>query len=90
MVNNRLPTEALQAKIPTANEAMVDHNEKAERYWTLMRKYQDLAGQAELPFLGDIYRKVAKRYGAMAREALDLAVAEKQRKRRGSQPSGEG
>ena len=57
-----------------------DHSEKAERYWALMRKYQDLAEHAELPFLGDFYRKVAKRYGAMAKEALDLAEAESRRK----------
>jgi hypothetical protein len=68
---------------------MVDQNEKAERYWALMRKYQDLAAQAEWPFLGDFYRKVARRYGAMAKEALDLADVEKQSKRRGPQPSGE-
>jgi hypothetical protein len=58
-----------------------DHSEKAERYWTLMRKYQDLAEHAEPPLLGDFYRKVARRYGAMAKEALDLADAESRRKR---------
>jgi hypothetical protein len=60
---------------------MVDHAEKAERYWALMRKYQDLAEHAEPPFLGDFYRKVAKRYATMAREAFDLADAETRRKR---------
>jgi hypothetical protein len=59
---------------------MVDHTAKAEHYWALMRKYQDLAGHAEPAFLGDFYRKVAKRYAAMAKEALDLADAESRRK----------
>jgi hypothetical protein len=59
---------------------MIDHSEKAERYWALMRKYQDLAEHAEPPFLGDFYRKVARRYAAMAKEALDLADAESRRK----------
>jgi hypothetical protein len=45
-----------------------------------MRKYQDLAKNAEPPFLGDFYRKVAKRYAAMAKEALYLADAELRRK----------
>jgi hypothetical protein len=52
---------------------MIDHSEKAERYWALMRKYQDLAEHADPPFLGDFYRKVAK-------EARDLADAESRRK----------
>ena len=38
---------------------MLDHTDKAERFWALMRKYHDLAEQAEPPFLGDFYRKVA-------------------------------
>jgi hypothetical protein len=59
---------------------MIDHSEKAERYWALIRKYQDLAEDAEPPFLGDFYRKVARRYGAMAKEAFDLADAESRRK----------
>jgi hypothetical protein len=58
---------------------ITDHSEKAERYWALMRKYQDLAEHAEPPFLGDFYRKVARRYGAMAKEAFDLAHAMAQR-----------
>jgi hypothetical protein len=64
---------------------MVDRTEMAERYWALMRKYQDLAEHAEPPFLGDFYRKVAKRYGAMAKEAFDLTDAETRRKEKGSQ-----
>jgi hypothetical protein len=55
---------------------MSNHADKAERYWALMRKYQDLAEHAELPFMGDFYRKVAARYRMMAKEALDLADAE--------------
>ena len=58
---------------------MVDHNEKAEPYWALMRKYQDLAEHAEPPFLGDFYRKVATRYAAMAKEAFDRADADSRR-----------
>jgi hypothetical protein len=54
-----------------------------------MRKYDDFSDHAEPPFLGEFYRKVAARYRMMAKEALDLADAEKQRKRRGPQPSGE-
>jgi hypothetical protein len=65
---------------PSATRAMIDHIEKAERYWALMRKYQDLAEHAEPPFLADFYRKVARRYGVMAKEALDLAEAESRRK----------
>jgi hypothetical protein len=64
----------------STNRAMIGHTEKAERYWALMRKYQDLAEHAEPPFLGDFYRKVARRYGVMAKEALDLADAESRRK----------
>jgi hypothetical protein len=60
---------------------MIDHTEKAERYWALMRKYQDLAERADPAFLGDFYRKVARQYGAMAKEALDLAEAESRRKK---------
>jgi hypothetical protein len=67
---------------------MVDHNEKADRYWALMRKYDDLSHSADPPFLGDFYRKIAARYRMMAKEALDRADDEKQRKK-GSQPSGE-
>jgi hypothetical protein len=59
---------------------MSHHADKAERYWTLMRKYQDLAEQAEPQFLGDFYRKVAARYRMMAKEAFDLADAEARRK----------
>jgi hypothetical protein len=59
---------------------MIDHAEKAERYWALMRKYQDLAEHAELPFMGDFYRKVADRYRRMAKEAFDLADADSRRK----------
>jgi hypothetical protein len=29
---------------------MSNHADKAERYWALMRKYHDLAEQAEPPF----------------------------------------
>jgi hypothetical protein len=57
-----------------------DHTERADRYWALMRKYPDLAERADPPFLRDFYRKVARRYGAMAKEALDLAHAETRRK----------
>ena len=56
---------------------MFDRTDKAERYWNLMLRYHDLAEHAELPFLGDSYRKVAARYRAMAKEAFDLADAEK-------------
>ena len=56
---------------------MLDNTDKAERYWALMLRYHDLAEQAELPFLGDSYRKVAARYRAMAKEAFDLADAAK-------------
>jgi hypothetical protein len=56
---------------------MLDRTDKAERYWNLMLRYHDLAERAELPFLGDSYRKVAARYRAMAKEAFDLADAEK-------------
>ena len=66
---------------------MLDHTDKAERYWSLMLKYHDLAEHAELTFLRDSYRKVAARYRAMAKEAFDLADAV--RKEKGSQPSGE-
>jgi hypothetical protein len=59
---------------------MLDHTDKAERYWTLMRKYQDLAAHAEPPFLGDFYRKVATRYAMMAKEVFDRADAEARRK----------
>jgi hypothetical protein len=62
--------------------------DKAERFWALMRKYDDLARHADPPFLGDFYRKIAARYRMMAKEALDLAEADKNRKI-GSQPSGE-
>jgi hypothetical protein len=58
---------------------MSNHADKAERYWALMRKYQDLAEHAGLPFMGDFYRKVAARYRMMAKEALDLADAEAHR-----------
>jgi hypothetical protein len=57
-----------------------DHTERADRYWVLMRRYQDLAEHADPPFLGDFFRKVARRYGAMAKEALDLAHAKTRRK----------
>jgi hypothetical protein len=42
---------------------MLDHTDKAERYWTLMRKYHDLAQHAEPPFLEEFYRKVAAWFG---------------------------
>jgi hypothetical protein len=58
---------------------MLDRTDKAERYWNLMLRYHDLAEHAELPFLGDSYRKVAARYRAMAKEAFDLADAETRR-----------
>jgi hypothetical protein len=58
---------------------MLDHTEKAERYWALMLKYHDLAEQAELPFLRDSYFKVAARYRSMAKEAFDLADADARR-----------
>jgi hypothetical protein len=67
---------------------MVDHNEKADRYWALMRKYDGLSQSADPPFLGDFYRKIAARYRMMAKEALDRVDDEKQRNK-GSQPSGE-
>jgi hypothetical protein len=67
---------------------MVDHNEKADRYWALMPKYNDLSKSADPPFLGDFYRKIAARYRRMAKEALDRADDEEQCKK-GSQPSGE-
>ena len=60
---------------------MLDRTDKAERYWALMLKYYDLANQAETPFLGNSYRKVAARYRLMAKEAFDLADAEKRRER---------
>jgi hypothetical protein len=60
---------------------MLDHTDKVERYWKLMLKYHDLAEQAELPFLRDSYFKVAARYRLMAKEAFDLADAEKRRER---------
>jgi hypothetical protein len=69
---------------------MLDRADKAERYWTLMRKYHDLAEHAEPPFLGDFYRKVADRYRRMAKDAFDLTDAEARRKGLSSQPSGEG
>ena len=56
---------------------MLDCTDKAERYWNLMLRYYDLADRAELPFLIDSYRKVAARYRAMAKEAFDLADADK-------------
>jgi hypothetical protein len=61
---------------------MSNHTDKAEpeRYWTLMRKYRDLAEHADPPFMGDFYRKVAERYRRMAKEALDLADGEARRK----------
>jgi hypothetical protein len=65
---------------------MSNHADKAERYWALMRKYQDLAEHAELPFMGDFYRKVAARYRMMAKEALDLADAEARRSTKSSRP----
>jgi hypothetical protein len=68
---------------------MSDHTDKAERYWASMRKYDDLAEHAEPAFLRVFYRKVAARYRMMTKEALDLADAEA-RKRKSSQPSGEG
>jgi hypothetical protein len=69
---------------------MSDDTDKAERYWALMRKYHDLANQADPPFLADFCRKVAARYRMMAKEAIDLADADARRKEKGSQPSGEG
>jgi hypothetical protein len=52
-----------------------DHTHKAERYWTLMLKYHELAERAELPLLRDSYFKVATRYRSMAKDAFDLADA---------------
>jgi hypothetical protein len=69
---------------------MSDRTNKAERFRTYMRKYQDLVEHAEPPFLGDFYRKVAARYRSMAKEAFDLADVETRRKGLSSQPSGEG
>ena len=66
---------------------MLDHTDKAERYWSLMLKYHDLAAQAELPFLRDSFFKVASRYRSMAKNAFDLADARSQKI--SSQPSGE-
>lgn len=66
---------------------MLDHTDKAERYWSLMLKYHDLAAQAELPFLRDLFFKVASRYRSMAKNAFDLADARSQKI--SSQPSGE-
>jgi hypothetical protein len=59
---------------------MLDHTDKAERFWALMRKYHELAEHAEPAFLGDFYRKVAARYRMMAKEAFDLADASARRK----------
>ena len=59
---------------------MLDRMDKAERYWALMLKYYDLAYQADTPFLGNSYRKVAARYRLMAKEAFDRADAAKRRK----------
>jgi hypothetical protein len=59
---------------------VLDHTDKAERYWALMLRYHDLAEHAEVPFLRDSYRQVAARYRSMAKEAFDLAETEKQRK----------
>ena len=70
-------------------EGMLDHTDKAERFWALMCKYHDLAEDAEPPFLGDFYRKVAARYRAMAKEAFDRVDAEARCKEMSSQPSGE-
>jgi hypothetical protein len=56
---------------------MLDRTDKAEHYWNLMLRYYSLAERAELPFLVGSYRKVAARYRAMAKEAFDLADAEK-------------
>jgi hypothetical protein len=61
---------------------MSNHTDKAERYRTLMRKYHDLAEQAEPSFMRDFYRKVAARYRMMAKEAIDLADAEARRKKK--------
>ena len=66
---------------------MLDHIDKAERYWSLMLKYHDLAAQAELPFLRNSFLKVASQYRSMAKDAFDLADA--RRKEISSQPSGE-
>jgi hypothetical protein len=44
-------------------EQIWDHTEKAERYWSLMRKYYDLAQHAKPPVLEDSYRKVAAQFG---------------------------
>jgi hypothetical protein len=55
---------------------MLDHTDKAERYWASMLTYQELADEAEFPFQRDLYCKVAARYLSMAREAFELADAE--------------
>ena len=34
---------------------MLDRTDKAERYWNLMLRHHDLAEQAELPFLRDLW-----------------------------------
>ena len=67
---------------------MLDHTDKAERYWILMRKYQDLAAHSEPTFLADLYRKVAARYRMMAKEAFDLADADARRKELALSPRG--
>jgi hypothetical protein len=69
---------------------MLTYTDKAERYWSLMRKYHDLAEHAEPPFLSDLYRKVATRYRMMAKEAFFSADDEARRRELSSQPSGEG
>jgi hypothetical protein len=56
---------------------MLDPTDKGERYWKLMLKYHDLAEQADPPFLGDFYRKVAARYRLMAKEAFGSAHTSK-------------
>jgi hypothetical protein len=52
---------SVKRSITFEGREMLDHTDKAERYWALMLRYHDLAEQAELPFLRDSYRKVAAR-----------------------------
>jgi hypothetical protein len=67
-------------------EGMLDHTDKAERYWTLMLKYHELAEQAELPLLRDPYFRVATRYRSMAKRCLRLGGRQSTPQRLSSRP----
>jgi hypothetical protein len=58
---------------------MLDNTDKAERYCASMLTYQELAEQADFSFQRELFWKIAARYRAMVREALDLADAEAHR-----------